>query len=86
MSLDLFFDVLAYVLAHDLTRYLVGAGGIYLVVNLGLAGLLGSGRTESAELMFGVTPAQTGTARDRSGDSGASSFPCCRQPPSSCWS
>lgn len=34
---------------------------------IGLAGLLGSGRTESAELMFGVTPAQTGTARDRSG-------------------
>lgn len=35
---------------------------------IGLAGLLGSGRTESAELMFGVTPAQTGTARDDKGE------------------
>lgn len=34
---------------------------------LGLAGLLGSGRTESAELMFGVTAAQTGTAQDKEG-------------------
>lgn len=34
---------------------------------LGLAGLLGSGRTESAELMFGVTPAQTGAATDAGG-------------------
>ncbi|WP_321501961.1 sugar ABC transporter ATP-binding protein [Breoghania sp.] len=34
---------------------------------LGLAGLLGSGRTESAELLFGVVEAQGGTARDESG-------------------
>lgn len=34
---------------------------------VGLAGLLGSGRTESAELMFGVCPAQTGSARDDKG-------------------
>lgn len=34
---------------------------------VGLAGLLGSGRTESAELMFGVRPAQTGSARDDEG-------------------
>ncbi|MCQ0972173.1 sugar ABC transporter ATP-binding protein [Paracoccus sp. TK19116] len=34
---------------------------------VGLAGLLGSGRTESAELMFGVRPAQTGAARDADG-------------------
>ena len=34
---------------------------------VGLAGLLGSGRTESAELMFGVQPAQTGQARDDRG-------------------
>lgn len=34
---------------------------------VGLAGLLGSGRTESAELMFGVRPAQTGSARDDKG-------------------
>ena len=34
---------------------------------IGLAGLLGSGRTESAELMFGVERAQTGGARDGDG-------------------
>ncbi|GLT12021.1 sugar ABC transporter ATP-binding protein [Sulfitobacter porphyrae] len=34
---------------------------------LGLAGLLGSGRTESAELMFGLAPAQSGAARDAEG-------------------
>lgn len=34
---------------------------------VGLAGLLGSGRTESAELMFGVSPAQSGEARDGNG-------------------
>lgn len=34
---------------------------------VGLAGLLGSGRTESAELMFGVRSAQTGEARDQAG-------------------
>ena len=34
---------------------------------VGLAGLLGSGRTESAELLFGLRRAQTGTARDRTG-------------------
>ena len=34
---------------------------------VGLAGLLGSGRTESAELLFGLRRAQTGTARDRAG-------------------
>ncbi|RMC33631.1 sugar ABC transporter ATP-binding protein [Paracoccus alkanivorans] len=34
---------------------------------VGLAGLLGSGRTESAELIFGVRPAQTGSARDEKG-------------------
>ena len=34
---------------------------------LGLAGLLGSGRTESAELMFGLAPAHSGAARDVEG-------------------
>ena len=34
---------------------------------IGLAGLLGSGRTESAELMFGVRGAQRGTVRDDTG-------------------
>ncbi|MDF3606270.1 sugar ABC transporter ATP-binding protein [Paracoccus sp. DMF-8] len=40
----------------------IGAGEV-----VGLAGLLGSGRTESAEAIFGLQPAQTGEARDRSG-------------------
>ena len=34
---------------------------------VGLAGLLGSGRTETAELMFGVRAAHTGEARDADG-------------------
>ncbi|OAN73430.1 sugar ABC transporter ATP-binding protein [Sulfitobacter sp. EhC04] len=34
---------------------------------LGLAGLLGSGRTESAELMFGLAAAHSGAARDAKG-------------------
>ncbi|MGY9046153.1 hypothetical protein P775_09065 [Puniceibacterium antarcticum] len=34
---------------------------------IGFAGLLGSGRTESAELLFGLRRAQTGEARDQSG-------------------
>ncbi len=34
---------------------------------VGLAGLLGSGRTETAEAMFGLKPATSGEARDQSG-------------------
>ncbi|SDY30220.1 sugar ABC transporter ATP-binding protein [Citreimonas salinaria] len=34
---------------------------------IGLAGLLGSGRTESAELLFGVRAAQSGQAHDEAG-------------------
>lgn len=43
----------------DLT---VGKGEV-----VGLAGLLGSGRTETAELMFGLHPAQGGQVRDADG-------------------
>ncbi|SFG94427.1 simple sugar transport system ATP-binding protein [Palleronia marisminoris] len=34
---------------------------------IGMAGLLGSGRTESAEVLFGATPADSGTVEDANG-------------------
>ncbi|MBP1804404.1 sugar ABC transporter ATP-binding protein [Rubellimicrobium aerolatum] len=34
---------------------------------VGMAGLLGSGRTETAEVLFGATPADSGTVRDAGG-------------------
>ncbi len=40
---------------------------------VGLAGLLGSGRTETAEMIFGLRPAQSGTAVDEKGPLGLTS-------------